>query len=156
MGDKIGVLNRGKLVQVGTPSEVYANPRTTFVARAVGTPPMNLLRGTLVDGKTQIDGENIDLPVTAKGGAEGQKLTFGIRPEDLQIVSGAPVRAKVFDIENHGVVKILTLEVGAIKLHATVPARMKIALDEQVQLGWKADKVLLFDQATGINLTATE
>jgi multiple sugar transport system ATP-binding protein len=156
MGDKIGVLNNGRLVQIGTPSEVYANPRTTFVARAVGTPPINLLRGTIVNGKANIDNTTSDLAISAKGATEGQKLTFGVRPEDLVIETGGPVSAKVFDVENHGVVKILTLEVGETKLHATVPAKMNVELDEQIQLGWKPDKVILFDQATGINLTAKE
>ena len=45
MGDKIGVLNNGQLVQTGTPHEIYANPVNTFVARAVGSPPMNLING---------------------------------------------------------------------------------------------------------------
>ena len=44
MGDKIGVLNHGHLVQTGTPNEIYTNPLNTFVARAVGSPPMNLHR----------------------------------------------------------------------------------------------------------------
>lgn len=154
MGDKIGVLNKGRLVQVGTPSEVYDAPRTTFVARAVGTPPMNLMRGTISDGHAIIDGGDIRLPVNAAGAGEGQKLTFGVRPEDIRIDSDAPITAKVFDIENHGVVKILTLEVGENKFHATVSARMKVELDEQVRFGWKPEKVILFDQATGVNLAA--
>ena len=51
MGDKIGVLNQGKLVQVGTPAEIYAQPLNTFVARSVGTPPINLMDGALQDGQ---------------------------------------------------------------------------------------------------------
>ena len=47
MGDKIGVLNKGRLVQVGTPHEIYNNPRNTFVAGFVGSPAMNLLDGEL-------------------------------------------------------------------------------------------------------------
>ena len=45
MGDKIGVLNHGRIVQIGTPHEIYNNPRDTFVASFVGSPPMNLLDG---------------------------------------------------------------------------------------------------------------
>lgn len=152
MGDKIGVLNRGRMVQVGTPSQIYDRPQNTFVARAVGTPPMNLLRGTLNDGQAIIDGGDHRLPLPGAIAAEGQKLTFGVRPEDIQIEGGAPVQAKIFDIENHGVVKILTLEIGDSKLHATVPARMNFAIDEQVRFGWKPEKVILFDQKTGMNL----
>ena len=49
MGDKIGVLNHGRLVQTGTPHEIYDNPHNTFVARSVGSPPMNLIDGRLVE-----------------------------------------------------------------------------------------------------------
>src|SRR5215217_2009258 len=50
MGDKVGVLNHGRLVQTGTPHEIYANPINTFVARAVGSPPMNLINGQVEQG----------------------------------------------------------------------------------------------------------
>ena len=45
MGDRIGVLNRGRIVQIGTPHEIYNQPRDTFVASFVGSPAMNLLPG---------------------------------------------------------------------------------------------------------------
>lgn len=152
MGDKIGVLNRGKLVQVGTPSQVYSAPLNTFVARAVGTPPMNLLKGTLSEGQAVIDANGFALPVTGQGGQDGQSLTFGIRPEDIRLESGAPVEARIFDIEDHGVVKILNMQVGEHRIHATVPARLHVALDETIRFGWKADKVMMFDSETGHNL----
>jgi len=155
MGDKIGVLNKGRLVQVGKPSEVYNNPCNTFVARSVGTPPMNLIKGTLVGDTAVMDANGFRLPVQAKATDEGRDLLFGVRPENLVIESGAPVEAKVFDIEDHGVIKILTIEIGTNKLRATVSAQMKVALDETVRFGWKSDKVLLFDQATGHNLAVS-
>ena len=147
MGDKIGVLNHGRLVQVGTPSQVYDQPCNTFVARAVGSPPMNLIDGRVVNGGLAL-GDGV-LPVT---GHEGRDLTFGIRPENLRLASGAPVSGRVFDVEDHGVVKILTLQVANNRLHATVPARTRVALDEVVRFGWLADKVLVFDRSSGINL----
>ncbi|WP_069299268.1 ABC transporter ATP-binding protein [Neptunicoccus sediminis] len=151
MGDKVGVLNKGKLVQVGTPSDIYDNPLNTFVAGAVGTPPMNLMDGTLEGGQARIS-DGFSLPVTASGGAIDQPLKFGVRPEDLVLESGAPVQGRVFDVEDHGVIKILTIDVGQNRLHATVSAQMKVALDDAVRFGWKADKVLLFDQKSGRNL----
>ncbi|PSL19368.1 ABC transporter ATP-binding protein [Shimia abyssi] len=155
MGDKIGVLNRGKLVQVGTPAEVYSNPVNTFVARAVGSPPMNLLDGQLSAGSAQIGAGAFTLPVVANSGKDGRELTFGIRPEDVTLESGAPVEGRVFDIEDHGVIKILTLDVGQNRLHATVPAQMSVKLDDSVRFGWKPEKVLMFDRGTGINLAVS-
>ena len=147
MGDKIGVLSKGRLVQVGTPSQVYDQPCNTFVARAVGSPPINLIDGRVSSGSMAL-GEGV-LSVAAP---EGRDLTFGIRPENIRLDGGAPVAGRIFDIEDHGVVKILTLQVADNRIHATVPARTKVALDEVVRFDWLPGKVLVFDRVTGDNL----
>jgi multiple sugar transport system ATP-binding protein len=151
MGDKIGVLRQGRLVQVGTPSDIYERPRNTFVARSVGSPPMNLIDGLLDGSGAELSG--VRLPVHAAAGAR-REVTFGVRPENLMLSSGAPLEAKVFDIEDQGVVKILSLDVGSTRLHATVPAGTRVAPNEVVRLGWKPDRVLMFDPGTGANLAS--
>jgi multiple sugar transport system ATP-binding protein len=86
------------------------------------------------------------------GGADGRPLIFGIRPEDLYLEAGAPVEARVHDVENHGVEKIVTLRAGDMMLRATVPARTELAIDEAVRFAWNQDKVVLFDRASGVSL----
>ncbi|MGJ8616479.1 MAG: ABC transporter ATP-binding protein [Sulfitobacter sp.] len=152
MGDKIGVLNHGKLVQVGTPDEIYTKPINTFVARSVGTPPMNLLDGVLQGGAAVLDAGGHTLPLKDPIGSEGQKLRFGIRPENVVIADDGPVTGRVFDLENHGVIKILTIDVDGTHVHATVPAQMRFNIDDAVRFGWRPDKVLYFDQKSGRNL----
>jgi multiple sugar transport system ATP-binding protein len=156
MGDKIGVLNNGYLVQTGTPNEIYNNPLNTFVARSVGSPPMNLLDGKLSGGRAIVAPMRFELPCagTTKAGAPGEDrpLIFGIRPEDIYLEPGAPVEAQVHDVENHGVEKILTLRVGDETVRATVPARTEVALEESVRFAWNPQKVVLFDQASGVSL----
>jgi multiple sugar transport system ATP-binding protein len=153
MGDKIGVLDNGQLVQTGTPHEIYTNPKNTFVARAVGSPPMNLIDGKL-SGSQAITLEGLKLPLaTATSAAtEDRALIFGIRPEDLVLESGAPAEARVHDVENHGVEKIVTLRTGEKLIHATVPARLELKLDEQVRFNWNPEKVVVFDGSTGVSL----
>lgn len=152
MGDKIGVLNNGQLVQTGTPHEIYSNPVNTFVARAVGSPPMNLIDGTLSGGEA-VAAEGFRLPLAVSAAAvEGRPLTFGIRPEDLFLESGAPVEARVHDVENHGVEKILTLRTGENLLQATVPAWTDVAIEEPVRFSWNPEKVVLFDGGSGVSL----
>jgi len=155
MGDKIGVLDRGKLIQIGTPDDIYAKPLNTFVARSVGTPPMNLIDGALRGGTAVLDVGGHTLPVSAPIGKDGQKIRFGIRPEDVVIAPDAPGEARVFDVENHGVIKILTLDLGGTHVHATVSAQMKVKIDDAVRFAWKPDKVLYFDPANGRNLSLT-
>ena len=88
----------------------------------------------------------------AGANADDRQLVFGIRPEDLYLESGAPVEARVHDVENHGVEKILTLRVGDVMLRATVPARTDVAIEQPVRFAWNADKVVLFDKGTGVSL----
>ena len=156
MGDKVGVLNHGRIVQTGTPHEIYNNPRDTYVASFVGSPPMNLIDGRLVDNRAIMAPMNFELPLSAgaqNGGAtDGRPLVFGIRPEDVYLESGAPVEARVHDVENHGVEKILTLRVGDTTLRATVPARTDVAIEQSVRFAWNADKVVLFDKGSGVSL----
>ena len=155
MGDKIGVLRNGKLVQVDTPNRIYTAPVNTFVARAVGTPPMNLLHGVAKGGKAKLSsGDALPLPRELRT-TDGD-LVFGIRPENLTIRAGAPTPAKVFDIEDHGVNKILTLDASGEKLHAIVSARTKVSLDEEVRFEWDPGKVIAFDRRTGRNLAYGE
>ena len=149
MADKIGVLRSGRLVQVGTPSDVYERPLNTFVARSVGSPPINLIEGRLASGRAEVNG--FTLPMQAVNGTEGARV-FGVRPENLVLAPGAPGEARVFDIEDQGVIKILALDMGDTRLHATVPAGTHVNRDEVVRFGWKPERVLTFDHETGMNL----
>lgn len=155
MGDKVGVLNRGRIVQTGTPQQIYNNPRNTFVAGFVGSPPMNLLGGRLVGERAVMAPQAFELPVAVAAGgrgAEARPLVFGIRPEDISLDPGAPVEARVHDVENHGVEKILTLRVGDHHLRATVSAQTEVAIEDAVRFGWNPAKVVLFDGASGVSL----
>ena len=156
LGDRVGVLNEGRLVQVGTPHDIYNNPCNTFVARSVGSPSMNLFDGQMSGGKAVVIPESFELPVEHRieRGTEtdNRSLTFGIRPEDIHIESGAPIEASVYDVENHGVEKILTLMVGENKLRATVSAKFKVTADETIRFTWNPGKVILFDGKSGNSL----
>ncbi len=151
MGDRIAVLNKGRIVQVGTPQEVYSNPRNTFVAGFVGSPAINLLSGKVAGNAAVVAPKLFELPLSGAPTGEGA-YTFGIRPENVVLESGAPVEARIHDIENHGIEKIVTLRVGDNLVRATVPARVEVKVEDAVRFGWIADKVMLFDAATGINL----
>ena len=153
MGDRIGVLNRGRLEQVGTPREIYSNPHNLFVAAFVGSPAINLLPGRLSGGQVVLAPKTFELPLGGTSKASEGDYTFGVRPEDVMVEAGAPVEAKVHDIENHGIEKILTLRASELLIRATVPARVNVKVEETVQFGWRPDKVLVFDNKSGANLS---
>ncbi|MDF9434923.1 ABC transporter ATP-binding protein [Chromohalobacter israelensis] len=91
LADQIVVLNGGRIEQVGSPQELYQRPATRFVAGFIGSPTMNFLPGTLIDGRrdgcrvqTAGPGE-LDLPQDAGALARGTSLTLGLRPEHLRL-----------------------------------------------------------------------
>ena len=152
MGDKVAVLNKGKLVQVGTPWEIYNRPRDMFVASFVGSPSMNLLPGAISGGECSLFSGAQKLKMPAMPGASG--VTVGIRSEDVEVRPDGPVEAVIHDVENHGVEKIVTLRVNDVLLKATVSSKMQTAVDATVKFGLVPDKAHFFDPATGMNLSA--
>ena len=106
MGDRIAVMNEGRLEQIGTPDEIYNRPATLFVAGFVGSPPMNLIEGEIAaeGGRARFVGRDVAvqtaLPVSGAGPA-----TLGIRPQHLHIrpdPAGGALPVTVFAVEHLG------------------------------------------------------
>jgi multiple sugar transport system ATP-binding protein len=101
MADRIAVLDKGALQQVGEPRAVYERPANLFVARFIGSPPMNTVPGrlTVSAGALTIDTGAGRLNAVVDGPAEeGRAVVVGIRPEDLEIADG-PLVATVRAVE---------------------------------------------------------
>jgi multiple sugar transport system ATP-binding protein len=110
MGDRICIMNRGEVVQVGRPLDVYRHPADTFVARFLGNPPMNLLKGAI-----EMSGDHVDLRIgsgtIALSGWERSALRpglvmVGIRPEDLTETPPPGLEAKTVRVP----VRVVTVE----------------------------------------------
>ena len=151
MGDKIAVLNTGKIVQVGTPNEIYNTPANTFVAGFVGSPTMNLFAGEIGDGGIATVVGNLSI-AGQKAARAARTVVVGVRSEDVRIGSEEPNKASVHDVENHGVEKIVTLKVNDQLFKATVPATVALGVDEVVPFGFDPAKLHCFDAATGQRL----
>jgi multiple sugar transport system ATP-binding protein len=123
MGQRICIMNHGRMVQLGPPLEVYGNPADTFVARFLGNPPMNLLDTELdlADGAVtaRIGAATVALPdwdANTLQTRSDRRIVFGIRPEDihdrvsgLEGRPGAPLRCNVKTVEALGAETLLTL-----------------------------------------------
>jgi multiple sugar transport system ATP-binding protein len=154
MGDKVGVLNNGKLIQVGTPYQIYNDPRDTFVAAFVGSPAMNLIPGQIAGDRIVVPGA-FDLPLQDSGrkrlaGGPGP-ITLGIRSEDVAVGPNGTADARVHHVENQGVEKIVTLRAGDILFKATVPAVAPVKIEEAVRFSLNQSKLHGFDPASGLN-----
>ncbi len=84
MADRIAVLDRGRIVQIGTPDDIYDRPATTFVAQLVGSPRINLARASRENGSLAVANSQLHLPVPANM-ALPETLLVGIRPEDVRL-----------------------------------------------------------------------
>jgi multiple sugar transport system ATP-binding protein len=152
MGDRVGILNEGRLVQVGTPNEIYNAPRDTFVAGFVGSPAMNLVPAEVGDGRLVVPGA-FELPLGEAGRARlGQPgpMVLGVRSEDVMVGTGEG-RARVHHLENHGVELVVTLKTGETLIKATVPAVTRLGIDETVAFGLNQAKLHGFDKGSGLN-----
>ncbi len=154
MGDKIGVLNEGSIVQVGTPHEIYDSPHDVFVAGFVGSPAMNLLPAEVSAQTIAVPGA-FDIALAEAGrkrldGALGQ-VTVGIRSEDVNVGPDGEAEAIVHHVENQGVEKVLTLRAGELLFKATVPAVSSARIDDAVRFSWNQNRLHGFDATTGIN-----
>ncbi|RBM08240.1 ABC transporter ATP-binding protein [Novacetimonas cocois] len=113
MADRIVVLNRGVVEQIGTPLELYHRPHNLFVARFMGSPPMNLLPATInsraPDGSVQVRAGTISvsIPTRQAGPESGTAATLGIRPEHILIDPKGTVQGMVEVSERLGAVTLL-------------------------------------------------
>lgn len=165
LGDRVAVLNRGKLQQLGTPEEIYTRPANVFVAGFIGSPPMNFLpcRYGREEHRAFLDlGEfRIELPKETAGRLEHRSfpkdLTLGLRPKHVSVhpskVSGA-VQAVVQLVQPLGSEVIATLQVGRLTLIAEafagwlVERGFNTTVGESVWISVEADKLNLFDART--------
>jgi multiple sugar transport system ATP-binding protein len=152
MGDKVGVLNNGRIVQVGRPHDIYNAPRDVFVAGFVGSPAMNLLDGELAGGRVSAMSGKVEVPVEAAKASDRRAVTVGIRSEDIRVGPDEAVEARVHDVENHGVEKIVTLRVDEHLFRATVPATAAVNVETRVKFSFNPKKLHCFDRGTGTNI----
>jgi ABC-type sugar transport system ATPase subunit len=94
LGDRIGILRAGALVQVGTPQQVWSQPVDTFTAKALGQPEINLLDGEVVDGRIVAAGGSVTVPAPAPGLPPGSTVRLGLRPRDLELTGAEPTEPR--------------------------------------------------------------
>lgn len=142
LADRIVVLHRGVVQQVGSPRELFDRPANTFVATFIGSPAMALLPAEGVEGGVQIEGVGGVLPLSDKG-----RLTIGIRPTDIEVGDG-PLSGTVEVVESLGAEALLHVDLGQGRsLVAQVAEPSGVVQGAQVQL--RPRVVHRFDAETG-------
>jgi multiple sugar transport system ATP-binding protein len=166
LGDRIVVMNDGVVQQVDNPLNVYDYPENMFVAGFIGTPPMNFLKGRLVQENSRFYFDEgtvrILLPqrfISAVARLMGNPLTLGIRPEDLfdlkdytATVNNNVVRATANVVEPLGNEMIVYFSTRTNEFIGKFDAHHRIAMGQEMQLVFDMDKIHLFDNDSGKNI----
>ncbi len=146
MGDKIVVMNHGVVEQFGRPQDIYDWPATTFVARFIGSPAMNLLsfNGMVGNGATsvQLHDAAVEVPQVVTG-TEGP-LTFGVRPEHVRLDDAAGFRGRVLATEYLGTTQIVTLDTPCGLVKARLASDLVVRTGEMTGLAFDARSISLF------------
>jgi sn-glycerol 3-phosphate transport system ATP-binding protein len=132
MADRVILLNMGRIVQNGTPVDLYETPSDVFVARFIGTPPMNLL--PLVPGHGGAVIAGTEGPVVAPGEHAGG--TLGLRPEHVTLARDSGLEARVDAIEYLGADSLVSCNVAGRSVAVRVAGRVGLSRGDTVHLAW--------------------
>jgi multiple sugar transport system ATP-binding protein len=160
MGHRICIMDKGEVIQVGRPLEVYGDPANTFVARFLGNPPMNLMKAELeaVDGRLdcRLAGASIELSGWAVSAKESGVI-LGVRPEDLYEIPApaaagpmAEIPVRVVAVEPLGAETLLVLASADApqEFIARVGRQTKLKPGDRTVIGLDTTRIHLFDAAT--------
>jgi len=151
MADRIICMRDGKIEQIGTADDLYLRPETLFVASFIGSPPINLLEGSVEGGAIAIGGGALNISGTTTGG-----VTIGLRPEHLKFGDeGLPGRIMQIEPMGREVLYVVDTAIGEIRvLKGGSLAALRI--DEQVNLSFAGSDTLIFESGTDARVHGAE
>jgi glycerol transport system ATP-binding protein len=122
--DTVVVMHDGRVVQSGTPAELFDKPAHTFVGYFIGSPGMNIVPAEVSGRQARIDGHTIALPRGYDALPQAAKIEIGVRPEFVDIAEPAPdlLSANIERVDDLGRIRFARVRVGDVKLSARVPA----------------------------------
>ena len=144
LADRIVVLDKGKVQQIGKPEELYASPANSFVASFIGSPSMNLFERELAQGAFRLGPEIVKTHLDWSG-----KAIVGIRPKDVSLAQGG-IPAEVRWVEHLGEQYLIGVRVGETSL-TMIEARRPPS--DNVHLRIDSDNVHVFEKSSGANLS---
>ncbi len=153
LASRIVIFDKGRIQQVGTPSEVFNQPANLFVAAFIGMPSMNLLEGRVEDnaGRAVLKGAGFVLPVPCTAGLPTE-MVAGIRPQSLRLADSGPLKLQVDFVEYLGTESVLVgklVDGTDTRITAVVPGHRTDLLRSTVALDADTAALHWFDKATG-------
>jgi inositol-phosphate transport system ATP-binding protein len=151
IADRIAVINNGKLIQVGTPEEIYYQPKHTFVAGFVGNPPANLLTVESDGTRLTIDGKNLEAPIELlQRISNKRRFVLGFRPEkgvllDHITENTVGIEVQIYEVESMGREQIVTVSIEQTMVKVLRPSEEKFHVGQKLFLCVEMKDLMLFD-----------
>jgi multiple sugar transport system ATP-binding protein len=161
LSDRVAVMRKGQIVQLGDPIDVYDEPVDTFVGGFLGSPPMNFLDARATDdGHLRVGDQEIPGPdhLRQASGAAQQGVSLGVRAENIEVLRdarpGEALRATVQVVEPLGAATLLTVDVDGQVLKAQTPPSVRSEPHQEVWLRLPPETMRLYDKETGLALVS--
>jgi multiple sugar transport system ATP-binding protein len=156
VADRLCVMKNGQIEQLGTPQELYNTPNNRYVARQLGSPPINFIPGSFDAASGLFEASAMPLAAVAVKVVGHGAAWLGVRPEDLSIAAKASgagsVPAEIYEVEPLGAITIVDVKVGEQILKAQLPGQPTFAEGDPVYLSFDLAKCHLFDSGSGRRL----
>ena len=161
LGTRIAIMNHGVIQQNDTPENIYNKPSNTFVADFIGSPSMNLIKGSLKESSGgisfSVSGSNVEIPIKDyefidKSNLNNKEVFFGIRPEHIYFKKSNEsdfeinLRADLSEYIGHE--QIMTFDYANQEVLAKFPSTIKIDLGKETKLYFDLTQASLFDAQT--------
>ena len=150
LGDRIVVMRAGRIMQAGTPEELFRRPANVFVAGFIGSPPMNFVPARLSGGRVRGDGFDLALPGdrAARLAGEDRPVTLGIRPSAVRPDPAGDLELPVLASEYVGAQSVLTSRLGGAPLVVEVPSVEPVPRGAVLRAAIDPAQLHLFDPRT--------
>ncbi len=150
LADRVVVMSKAEIQQIGTPENIYNDPNNLFVAGFIGAPAMNLVRGSMRNGQFEARGKGYQVQVSGLGNLTQDNMVLGVRAEDLTVVTpdDAQISGEVFGFELLGDSTTVTLRLADQYITAKAGKQFRTAIGQHTGLAIASSRCYLFDGQT--------
>ncbi len=157
IADRIAVMNMGEIMQVGTPEEIYEEPKNTFVAGFIGSPSMNLVKAVIEQKGNTYTVRLGKTVISVEPGSTAKEIILGVRPEKISLEPEhglIEVEAVIDFIENLGSDKIVHISIDGQTLVAKTTKQVNAKIGEKITVYINPLDIKIFDARTGRRIEA--
>ena len=148
LGDRIVVINKGIVEQVGTPKDIYSKPNTKFVAEFIGSPQMNIFNCKINNGIAKIDNHSFNLNKSFNV----EDASIGIRPDDMQISDSGSITCKANLVEYLGSDMIIYSSIGNQEFSCKLSSKIDVKAGDEFKFDIDPSLIHVFDNSSGKRL----